>query len=445
MSIPPAVERLLDGLWSAGHSAYVVGGSLRDALLDRVATDWDLATDAPPERIQAIFPGSVYENRFGTVAVRREGVEYEVTTFRAEHDYNDHRRPRRVTFGDTIEADLARRDFTVNAMAWGAEASERERPGLVDPFDGRTDTALRRLRAVGDPGARFDEDALRMLRAVRLAAVLDFRIEPATLEAIKTHASLARHLSGERIMAEVEKLLAAPRPSTGLRLLAETRLLDVIATGLAAQRGVAQNKIPGEDLWDHTLRTVDATPADRPALRLAALLHDLGKPATAGDGHFLHHDSVGAGLAAELLRRWHAPRAKAERVAFLVGQHMFSYEPGWSDTAVRRFIRKIGPDVLDDLFALREADNVGSGLPAETADLAELRRRVAGQLAAHVALDLRSLAIDGDDLMRELGVSPSPLLGRILRRLLEQVIADPTRNDRRTLLRMARTLADEER
>ncbi len=441
VSFPPAVTDLLERLWAAGHSAYVVGGSLRDALLGREASDWDLTTDARPERIQAIFRRSLYRNRYGTVVVRRAGNEYEITTFRTDHDYADHRRPHRIEFGERVQDDLARRDFTVNAMAWGAEAAQRDRPELIDPFDGRSDADRRILRAVGEPGARFAEDALRMIRAVRLAAVLGFEIEPATLHGIVDNAPLAAHLSGERIAGELERLLAAPRPSVGLRLMADTGLLAVVAPELAAERGVSQNKIPGEDLWEHTLRSVDAAPVSRPIVRLAALLHDVGKPLTAADGHFLHHDAVGAGLADALLRRWHLARSIADPVVFLVRQHMFSYEPSWSDAAVRRFLGKIGIGALDDLFALREADNIGSGLPAETEDLAELRRRVEEQLAAQVALDLHALAVDGNDLMEELSLPQSPAVGRILRALLERVIADPSKNDRATLLRLARDMA----
>ncbi|HEY6058127.1 MAG TPA: HD domain-containing protein, partial [Candidatus Limnocylindrales bacterium] len=365
-SIPPAVRSLLDDLWRAGHAAYVVGGSLRDALLGRVAADWDLATSARPPDVQAIFPGSVYENRFGTVAVVRDGVAYEITTFRTDHEYADFRRPHRVEFGDRIEADLARRDFTVNAMAWGADAGAAGpvgEPGLVDPYAGREDVEARLLRAVGTPDERFEEDALRMIRAVRLATTLGFEIEPRTRASIVAHAGLSRHLSGERIAAELERLLAAERPSIGLRLLADTGLLAAVMPELAEQRGVPQNKIPGEDLWDHTVGTVDAVSLGQPIVRLAALLHDVGKPATAGEGHFHHHEGIGASMAEALLRRLRVSRATAERVTHLVRHHMFSYEPGWSDTAVRRFIGKIGQPALDELLELREADNVGSGLP----------------------------------------------------------------------------------
>jgi putative nucleotidyltransferase with HDIG domain len=446
-SIPPPVVELLATLWRAGHAGYVVGGSLRDALLGRPPVDWDLATDARPEQTVEIFPGAVYENRFGTVAVRRADEIYQVTTFRSDHDYADFRRPHRIEFGDSIEVDLARRDFTINAMAWGAPA-----PGagalpearLVDPYGGRADVAARLIRAVGDPVKRFEEDALRIVRAVRLAATLDMAIEPATRAAIEARAELVRHLSGERIGAELDKILAMPKPSPGLRLLAATGVLDHVAPELAAQRGVIQNKVEGEDLWDHTLRTVDAAPASRPVVRLAALLHDVGKPDTAADGHFYGHDKVGAELAAAFLERLRYPRAVTDRVVALVRQHMFTYDDGWSDTAVRRFISKVGLSALDELFELRAADNIGSGMPSDGAGLAELRRRVGEQLAADVALDRAGLVVDGDDLITELGLRPGPTIGRVLDELVERVIADPALNDRPTLLLLARSLVEVE-
>ncbi len=440
--IPPYVLDLLGLLWSAGHAAYAVGGSVRDPLLGRPPSDqWDLATSARPEQMLALFAGdAVYENRFGTVVVRRgDRPETEITTFRSDHDYADFRRPHRVEFTDSIELDLARRDFTVNAMAWGAPAGEP--PTLVDPHDGRADLEARLLRAVGEPDERFREDALRMVRAVRLASTLGFTIEPATLAGIQGQAELVRHLSGERIAIELSKLLAAPRPSVGLRLLADTGLLRGISPELMDQRGVPQNKVPGEDLWDHTLRSVDGADIEPPRIRLAALLHDIGKPSTFSDGRFLRHEVVGAELAGAFLDRLRWPHAERDRVVHLVRQHMFGYEPGWSETAVRRFIAKVGPDALEDLFRLREADNIGSGNEPSAGRLAELRARVAAELEANVVLDRHGLAIDGDDLIAELGLAPGPALGRILDGLLEAVIADPSRNRRDALLEVARSMA----
>ena len=425
-------------MWAAGHAAYAVGGGPRDLLLGRTSADWDVATAALPEQTAALF-GAVYENRFGTVAVRGDGQEVEITTFRSDHDYADFRRPHRVEFTGSLEADLARRDFTVNALAWGAE-SAADPPHLGDSHGGPADIAGRLSRAVGEPRQRFEEDALRIVRAIRFATTLGFTIEPATLAAIRDTAALVAHLSGERIAMELTKILAADRPSVGLRLLADTGVLAAISPDLAAQRGIEQNKISGEDLWNHTLRTVDAA-ANRPVVRLAALLHDVGKPVTAADGHFYRHEVVGAELAGELLDRLHAPNAVAEPVVHLVRQHMFRYEPNWGDSAIRRFLAKVGPDAIEDLFALREADNVGSGVPPDADDLEGLRSRIAAEMASGPLLDRSGLAIDGSDLIAELGLRPGPELGRLIDALFERAVEDPRLNDRAELLRLARELS----
>lgn len=447
---------MLEALWTAGHAAFVVGGGPRDALIGRPTVDWDIATSARPEETAGVFDDAVYENRFGTVAVRREAETYEVTTFRSDHDYADFRRPHRVEFTGSIEDDLRRRDFTMNALGWGGDprgsggdASAAERPAaaeravvpaLVDLHGGAADIRARRIRAVGDPRTRFEEDALRIVRAIRFAATLGFTIEPATLEAVRATASLVAHLSGERIAAELDRILAAEQPSVGLRLLADTGVLAAISPDLAGQRGLGQNKIPGEDLWDHTLRTVDAVP-NRPDLRLAALLHDVGKPATAADGHFYRHEAVGADLARDLLERLHLPRSRVDAVAHLIRQHMFRYEPNWGDGAVRRFLAKVGPNAVEDLFALRRADNIGSGVPPDADDLPVLRERIAAEVAAGAFLDRSGLAIDGSDLIREAGLRPGPELGRILGQLFERVVDDPSLNDRERLLEVARELS----
>ena len=419
----------------------MVGGSLRDMLLEREVADWDVATSAQPDQTQELFPESVYENRFGTVAVRLDGSVLQVTTFRGEHQYTDHRRPEHVEFGVGIDEDLARRDFAMNAIAWGGgPTADVTHPRLHDPFGGMADLRSGLIRAVGRPDDRFAEDALRMLRAVRFAATLGFAVEPETKAAIHRHAELAATLSGERVQAELRRILAAPRPSVALGLAAETGLLAVLLPDLAAQRGIAQNKIPGQDLWQHTLATVDAGDVSRPTVRLAALLHDVGKPATLQEGHFPGHDAVGARMADGILRELAFPRQEIDRVVLLVAQHMFNYSPAWSDAAVRRFMRRVDVDALDDLLALREADNVGSGQAGDEGGLAELRRRIAGEIEAGHALRLADLAIDGDDLRAALAVAPGPEVGRVLRALLEQVVGEPSLNTRDRLLDAARRI-----
>lgn len=430
-------------LWQAGHAAYAVGGGLRDLLLGRRPMDWDIATDALPERLLGLFPTSRYENRFGTVSVE---PDLEITTFRRDHRYGDHRRPDAVTFtGDVLE-DLARRDFTVNAIAWGRAPGE-EAPAWVDPWAGRADLGAGLLRTVGDPAVRFDEDALRLLRAARLSAQLGLAVEAGTLGGMTLAAPLVEHVSQERLGQELTKLLGAPRPSDGFRVLQQTGVLASALPELAAQIGVPQNKQVGGDLWDHTLATVDAAAEITGDARdghflLAALLHDIGKPATWKEsGSFLGHDEVGAEVAEQVLTRLAIPRREVATVCALIRWHMFDYRPTWTDAAVRRFMRRVGPDLVPDLIRLREADNLGSGQPADAGALPELRQRVEEQLSRGVPLGLRDLAVNGTDLQTELGLAPAPALGRLLDRLLDSVIADPERNTRRQLLIDARSWA----
>ena len=431
---PAAVHGILDLLWSNGHAAYLVGGAVRDVLLGRTPKDWDVATDALPERMLELFPSGRYENRFGTVNIG----DVQVTTFRRDHLYADHRRPDSVTFTESVEEDLTRRDFTVNALAWGGKGEAH----WLDPTGGADDLRNRLLRAVGDPRRRFDEDALRLVRAVRLAAELEFEIELGTRAAMQQAADSVKWVSRERVGGEIRRMLAANPPSVAFRALLETGLLEPLLPELAAQVGVPQTKITGADLWQHTLATVDAAAALDGAgerLRLAALLHDIGKPTTFADGHFIGHDTEGARIADELLTRLAFGRAQIEPVTRLIAQHMFSYQPSWTGAAVRRFIRRIGADLVADLLRLRQADNVGSGLPPDAGRLDQLRERVNAELDAGVPLTLRDLAVDGSRLIDALGLAPGPVVGRLLDHLLEWVIEDASRNEPDRLIDEART------
>jgi tRNA nucleotidyltransferase (CCA-adding enzyme) len=445
--LPPHVRAVLDRLWSAGYAAYAVGGGVRDWLLGRDPVDWDVATSARREQTAPLFERARIEGAFGTVRVLAPEGVVDVTTFRRDHRYGDHRRPDAVTFTDDVGEDLLRRDFSVNAIAWGRAATEPTADWL-DPTGGLDDLRRRLLRAVGEPRARFEEDALRLLRAVRLATELRFEIEEGTLRALEAAADDIGYVSAERVRAELARIVAVDEPSRGLRLLQETGLLRRVLPELDEQLGVEQGKPIGGDLWQHTLATVDAAAAlagSDAVVRWAALLHDVGKPATAADGHFHGHHEVGAGMARDMLARLRAPRHETDLVVRLVRWHMVMYEQRWSDAAIRRFIRKVGVDLLPRLWLLREADNLGSGVDPDAGGLAELRARVEAQLAAGVPLGLGELAVDGHDLLRELGVPSGPIVGTLLGRLLDSVIADPARNRRDILLADARAWLASER
>jgi tRNA nucleotidyltransferase/poly(A) polymerase len=437
--LPPAPRAALGALMAAGHEAVLVGGSLRDLLRGERPEDWDIATSARPEEVSALFPGSSWENRFGTVTLPGQD-HVEITTYRSESGYADRRRPDEVVFHRSLRDDLARRDVTVNAIGWLPDAPGATTGRLVDPHGGLDDLRAGRIRAVGNPADRFAEDALRVLRTVRFALRFGFAVDPATEAALREAAPTTTALSAERIRDELRRLLADPgiRPTLAFGRWEDLGILAVLLPELAALRGVPQGKpIPGDAL-DHSLRTADALPAQDPILRLTGLLHDLGKATTLADGHFIGHEVVGARMAEDAMRRLRFPAPEVARVRDLVRHHMFAYEPAWTDAAVRRFIKRVGAERLEDLFALRVADDVASGAEEPSVGgLDELRRRVEEQ--RHAPMSSWHLAIDGHDLQREIGMAPGPPMGRLLDRLVEAVLDEPARNRREVLLELARS------
>ncbi len=439
-TLPEEPRTVLRTLHDAGHEAALVGGSLRDLLRGDVPADWDVATAAAPQSVHEIFTGSWWENRYGTVTIPGEPA-VQVTTYRTESGYADRRRPDSVAFHGSLTDDLARRDFTINAIAWLPDTADATAGRLVDPSGGLDDLRAGVIRAVGDPHARLQEDALRILRAVRFAARFGFGIDAATEAALGTAAPLAATLSAERVRDELLRLLGDPAivPSAALARWEGLGLLATLLPELVALRGVPQGKpLPGDAL-DHSLRTVDALPADDPILRVAGLLHDLGKATTGADGHFIGHERVGAEQASAVMRRLRFGAAEVARVERLVRHHMFGYEPTWTDAAVRRFIRRVGADRLADLFALRLADNAASGVnEPSTGGLDELRRRTDAE--RHAPAVGASLAVDGHDLPRALDLPAGPEIGRLLDRLTEAVLDDPRLNEPDRLLALARAM-----
>jgi tRNA nucleotidyltransferase (CCA-adding enzyme) len=371
-----------------------------------------------------------------------DGVGYEVTTLRGEASYSDGRHPDSVFFVDDIEADLARRDFTVNAMAYDPEAEQ-----LVDPFGGLHDLDQRLLRAVGNPEERFAEDGLRVLRAARFIATLELHLDPRTEAAIQASLASYRRVSAERIRDEWMKTLKAREPSRAFRLMQRHGLLEITAPELLAMVGCRQNRFHAFDVWEHTLFTLDACPP-KPLLRLAALLHDAGKPASRafneekGDFTFHDHERLSRDVAAGLLPRLRFSKEECSRVEALVLHHIVAYDGSWSDAAVRRWMRRVSPELVTDILELSRADvrAKGSDATAELERLGELEGRVARVIAECAALSVRELAVNGHDLMREFGLTPGPELGRILRELLELVTEEPALNERDTLLERARQI-----
>lgn len=448
MQLPTEVQYILETLKGAGWEAFAVGGCVRDLLLKKEPADWDVATEATPAEIQKLFPRNFYTNQFGTVTVltgskRTALKEIEVTTYRIDVGYSDKRRPDEVKFTDRIEEDLARRDFTINAMALDEE-------GVVDPFGGQEDLEARLVRAVGNPEERFGEDALRLMRAVRLAAQLGFAMESKTKEAIKKLAADIEAISQERIRDELIKIVMSSAPEKGFNLLEETGLLKRVMPELAEGVGVDQNKHHTFTVFEHGVKSLQYAANYNYSLviRLAALWHDIGKTRTRrtkdNDYTFYAHDVVSARMTDKLMKRLRFSNELIRDVGHLVRHHMFYYDVGKvTEAGARRLLRRVGKDHFDDLIKLRIAERKGSGVPkAEPYRLRHLQFMV--DKASREPVSVGDLAIKGGDLIGELKLLPSPVIGGILNALLAEVLDDPKKNNREYLLKRARELKNED-
>jgi poly(A) polymerase/tRNA nucleotidyltransferase (CCA-adding enzyme) len=431
----------------AGYQCYLVGGALRNMALGKPVIDWDVATDATPEQVSRLFRRVIPTGiRHGTVTVLYGKQQIEVTTFRVETGYSDARHPDSVIFTASIEEDLKRRDFTMNAMALAIESGT-----FVDPHDGLTDIRNQLIRAIGKPLDRFQEDGLRILRAIRFAAQLEFRIEEDTFEAMAESRDQLDSISAERIRDELTKILETRKPSAAFLLMQQAQLMSKILPELVACIDVPQAEPPriltdrqtGFDVFRHSILACDGAPAEVPEVRMAALLHDIGKAPTYSrdkDGtiSFHGHEQVSAVLAEQILTRLRYPNLFIRKVCHLVEQHMFHYEPEWSDAAVRRFLARVGPDALPHLYLLRRADTYGkTGRPTPDAGLDELQRRVERITDADHAITIRDLAVNGNDLHSEAGIPRGPIMGTALQFLLDAVLEDPEQNTRDKLLALA--------
>jgi tRNA nucleotidyltransferase (CCA-adding enzyme) len=446
--IPADVLGICARLRERGKRGWIVGGCVRDLLDGREPKDWDVATDALPKEVKAAFPKVIATGiAHGTVTVLVNRVPYEVTTLRGEGAYSDGRRPDSVEFVEDIVADLARRDFTMNAIAIDPIDGH-----VIDPFGGRDDLVRRVVRAVGDPRERFAEDGLRVLRAARFSATLEATIDEATRRAMgetRSHDTF-RKVSAERVRDEWMKSMRARRPSVAFEAMRETGLLGITAPELLESVGCEQNKYHAFDVWGHAMACLDACEPD-PVLRVAALLHDVGKPRSRAfsdktqDYTFYDHERIGAEIAQPMLTRLRFSNEERARIVGLVRHHLVCYSDGWSDAAVRRWLRRVGPELAPMLYQLAKADARGKGKPAddEIALLERLEARVASLVAKGAALSTRDLAVRGNDLMAELGVPQGPALGKVLERLLEIVTDAPEKNERAALLAEARRLVGE--
>jgi poly(A) polymerase/tRNA nucleotidyltransferase (CCA-adding enzyme) len=505
---------ILQTLKKAGYQGYIVGGAVRDLLrksLDSTVsvTDYDLTTDATPEQISELFPESFYENQFGTVSITQNDTRaqaglsevnqeekadnpqlisadivskahaslsvtkvlsatkkthepvYEITTYRSDGAYADHRRPESVTWGETLEEDLERRDFTINAMAITVADTqlstifenisteiqtvpiEASNYHIIDPHQGMQDLDWKIIRTVGNAHQRFQEDALRMLRAIRFSVQLGFSIDSEIMTAIKDHAELLQHVSGERIRDEFLKMLASQRPKQAIELLDQTNLLVQFLPELLSAKGVNQGGHHTTDVWTHLLDALETCPSSDPIVRLATLLHDIDKPATfasneSGEITFYNHEVVGARTAKQIAERLRLSKRDIERIFILVRYHMFYYQPEHTDAAIRRFMRKVGLENVNDMLDLREADRLGSGAKKTSWRLEEMKQRMIEQL--NQPFDVTDLAVDGTDLMNELHIPAGPVIGKVLHSLLEEVLENPELNTKEILIQKAKQI-----
>lgn len=462
MKIPSQIIEVIEKLETKGFEAFVVGGCVRDLLLGLEPKDWDVTTNACPEKILKIFPDSVYENEFGTVGVKiekkpekeknREVEIVEVTTYRIESKYSDKRHPDEVRFAKTLKEDLSRRDFTINSMA--LKVNKAANLEIVDLFGGKEDLKNKVIRAVGKAEDRFDEDALRMMRALRFVCVLgkNWRLENQTFKAICKRAENLNFISVERIRDELNKIILSDQPALGINLLVETGLMTLIIPEVMATIGVKQNRHhyygPFNTVYKHLLASLEKCPSKKLEVRLATFLHDIGKPlAKKGQGEsatFYQHEYIGAKMVEKIMNRLKYPNRIIEKTVLLVKNHMFYYnvdEVG--EKGVRRVLRKVGLENIGDLIDVRIGDRLGSGV-AKAIPYKLRHFKFMVEKVSKDPISVGQLKINGNDLMKKLNLKPGPKIGAILEILLAEVIDDPEKNKIELLIERARQLKEED-
>lgn len=460
--VPEEINKIYEAFRKAGFKLYLVGGSVRNILLykdDALQNikDWDMTTDATPEQMLEMFPDAFYDNAFGTVGIpvkslietEHPGV-VEITTFRTERGYADRRHPSEVNWGKTIEEDLSRRDFTMNAIAMEflGDTAQINTTKLIDLYGGREDIEKQIIRTVGNPMERFKEDALRLMRAIRFAAQLGFQIEGNTLNAITEDSFLITEIAKERIRDELMKILASDYPYEGIMLLKNTGLLNHILPELIEGIGVSQSR-PGrhhkDDVFTHNVLSLKYCPSTNPIVRFATLIHDIGKPRVASadkDGYviFHNHEIVGAKIAYDICERLRFSKKDKTKITKLIRWHMFTVDEHITASAVRRFIRRIGVENVKDMMDLRVGDRLGGGTQtAESWRLKLFKKRVEEQLAP-APFSINDLAIDGNDIMNELHIKPGRVIGELLQKLFEEVDEDLSNNNKDFLLKRVREM-----
>ena len=433
--IPQKVKEIISKFIDSKAEIYIVGGAVRDLILGREVNDWDFTTNLTPEEMKKLFPkNSFYNNNFGTLSILgKDGEIFEVTTFRTERGYSDSRHPDEVKWGKNLKEDLERRDFTINAIALRLAQGKLE---LVDLFEGQKDLEKKLIKTVGSPDERFKEDALRLIRAVRIAGQIGFNIENNTLKSIQKNAKLINNIAGERIRDEIFKILLSDKPSQGINLLRDSGLLGELMPELISGINMTQKGHHIDDVWTHNLKTLDNCESKNPVTRLAALLHDVGKPKSMkgeeGSRTFHNHEVYGSRIAVNIGKRLKLSNKELDQLFRLVRWHMFTVQETQTDKAVRRFIRNVTLDYIDEMIAMRRADRLGSGAK-ETSWRWELfkKRIVEVQKQPFAVKDLK---IKGDDVMEILNIRPGRRVGEVLEAIFKEVEKKPQLNQRDILL-----------
>ena len=440
-NIPKEARSVLNRLKKAGFEAYLVGGCVRDLIIKRETKDWDFTTNATPEQIMELFPDGFYDNKFGTVGIPIEETVYEITTFRSEYGYTDHRHPDKIIWGETLEEDLKRRDFTINAMAY-------DDTKVIDLFGGKNDLENKIVRAVGIANTRFQEDALRMMRAIRIATELGFTISEDTLIAIRDNASLLKNISMERIRDELIKIMASNYPTDGIKILRNVGLLALILPELEKCFGVEQKSPKRHHIHDvgtHLLLSLEYCKSNDPIVRLATLLHDIGKPPTKnltnGIITFYNHEIIGASIVRNLANRLRLSKKDTIKLTKLVRYHQFTVDERQTDSALRRFIRNVGCENLEDILALRTGDRLGGGA-RETSWRLDLYKKRLIEVQKQ-PFKISDLKVDGHDVMKIYKIGPGPLVGAVLDMLFNDVTSGKLKNVRDILLKRIESLRRE--
>ncbi|WP_300368958.1 CCA tRNA nucleotidyltransferase [Brachyspira sp.] len=449
--IPHQIKEIARILNVEGFQCFLVGGAVRDSIMGITPHEYDITTDARPEDVQRIFKYTIPTGiKHGTILVIIDDMHVEITTFRSDGNYTDGRHPDNVEYASNIEEDLPRRDLTINAMAYNVLDGT-----LIDMFDGMKDIKRKIVKSVGNPYERFREDGLRIMRAIRFSTKLNFDIEKETFEAITHSTGMLASIAAERIREEFNGILLSKNPFRGLELLRKTGVLSLILPELMQGFGVTQNKFHKYDVYYHILHTVqEVEPLETEELtllvRLAALFHDIAKPmvqkkvSKQDDPVYYNHEVVGSNVAKKIMKRLKYSNSEIDFVTLLVRQHMFYYQDEWTDGAVRRFMRAIGVENIKPLLKLREADRLGSGhrKDKESKAIPKLLSRIDKIIEEENAITVKDLKIDGNDLINEFNLKPSPLIGKILNYLLDLILDEPDLNNREFLIEKTKSFLD---